>query len=346
MTYSATGFGSQDQNNTKVLQVENLETHFITRAGVLKAVDGVSFHIHAGETVALVGESGCGKSVTALSLLQLVPNPPGEIVGGRILLDGDDLLEMSQSEIEDVRGDRAAMIFQEPLTALNPILNVGNQLSEVILRHTKASKREARALVLDMLKRVGISDPESRLKAYPHQLSGGMRQRVMIAMALLANPALLIADEPTTALDVTIQAQILELMRDMRDQTGAAVLMITHDLGVVAEMADRVIVMYAGRIVESAPVRTLFASPAHPYTLGLMRSTPNLTTQRGELSAIPGLVPTLAALKDMEGCRFAPRCAFASQKCREHEPPLENASNDQSVRCWHWDQVLASQVAV
>ncbi|MGY6705986.1 ABC transporter ATP-binding protein [Roseinatronobacter sp.] len=328
-----------------VLEVENLQTHFRAKGHTLKAVDGVSFSISAGETVALVGESGCGKSVTALSLLRLISEPPGRIVGGAVRLDGEDLLTKTQTQIEDIRGNRAAMIFQEPLTALNPILRVGHQLAEVIRRHHPHRKAQARDDVLDMLRKVGISDPKGRLNAYPHQLSGGMRQRVMIAMALLSNPRLLIADEPTTALDVTIQAQILDLMRDLRDQLGTAMLLITHDLGVVAEMADRVVVMYAGRVVEQAPVRELFANPAHPYTLGLMRSTPNLTTQRGQLAAIPGLVPTLADMGRIKGCKFAERCSFATQQCHASDPPLEGVGNGRQVRCWHSAQVLQQTVA-
>lgn len=326
-----------------VLEVKNLETQFLTHGTPLKAVDNVSFSIAAGETLALVGESGCGKSVTALSLLRLI-SAPGKIVGGQIRLEGEDLMARSQTEIEDIRGNRAAMIFQEPLTALNPILTVENQLAEVIRRHHPERRREARASVLSMLHKVGIPDPEGRMRAYPHQLSGGMRQRVMIAMALLSNPRLLIADEPTTALDVTIQAQILELMRELCAQMGTALLLITHDLGVVAEMAQRVVVMYAGRVVEEAPVKALFAQPAHPYTLGLMRSTPNLTTQRGQLVAIPGLVPTLADLGDVQGCKFAGRCTMATERCRAEDPPLQLVGPARSARCWYPDQVMRMAV--
>ena len=325
-----------------VLEVDDLRTDFDTRAGVLNAVDGVSFKIDAGETLALVGESGSGKSVTAISLLRLVPEP-GKIVGGRVILEGEDLLRKPQRAIENVRGSTISMIFQEPLTALNPVLSVGSQLTEVMVRHRSMEKKDALEAAETMLKRVGISDAKSRLKAYPHQLSGGMRQRVMIAMALLTGPRLLLADEPTTALDVTIQSQILNLIREMREELGMAVLMITHDLAVVAEMADRVIVMYAGRIVESAPVRPLFKRPAHPYTLGLKNSTPNLLTQRGQLQPIPGVVPTLAALRDIKGCKFADRCSFVTDECREEEPPLIDVGNGQSSRCWHYDRVIASQ---
>lgn len=328
-----------------VLEVEDLQTHFRAKGHVLKAVDGVSFSIAAGETLALVGESGCGKSVTALSLLRLISEPPGRIVGGAVRLDGEDLLTKTQAQIEDIRGNRAAMIFQEPLTALNPILRVGHQLAEVIRRHHPHRRSQARENVLQMLRKVGISDPEGRLNAYPHQLSGGMRQRVMIAMALLSNPRLLIADEPTTALDVTIQAQILDLMRDLRDQLGTAMLLITHDLGVVAELADRVVVMYAGRVVEQAPVRALFANPAHPYTLGLMRSTPNLATQRGQLEAIPGLVPTLADMGRIKGCKFAERCSFATPQCHASDPPLSALATNRKVRCWHAAQVMQQPVS-
>lgn len=329
-----------DPTRVPVLEVAGVRTIFETRAGKMKAVDGVSFTIRHGETVAIVGESGSGKSVTALSILRLVPSPPGRIAEGRVLLGGEDPLELSASEIEDVRGNRISMIFQEPLTALNPVMNVENQLGEVLERHRDLDAKEQRALILEMLNSVGISDAKARMKAYPHQLSGGMRQRVMIAMALLAEPELLIADEPTTALDVTIQAQILQLIRKMRDAQETAVLLITHDLGVVAEMADRVVVMYAGRIVESAPVRELFYSPAHPYSLGLKRSTPNLKMQRGMLQPIPGVVPTLAELETMVGCRFADRCEFVTDKCREEEPPLEYLDEHRSVRCWHHEKVL------
>ncbi len=323
-----------------VLSVIGVRTVFETRAGRLKAVDGVTFQIGQGETVAIVGESGSGKSVTALSILRLVPSPPGRITDGRVELAGTDLIGLDASEIEDVRGNRISMIFQEPLTALNPVMNVERQLSEVLERHKDLEPAAQRERILDMLRSVGISDPEARLKAYPHQLSGGMRQRVMIAMALLAEPELLIADEPTTALDVTIQAQILQLIRKMRELKRTAVLLITHDLGVVAEMADRVVVMYAGRIVESAPVRDLFHRPAHPYSLGLKRSTPDLAMQRGELKSIPGVVPTLADLATMVGCRFADRCEFATVECRESEPPLVTIGHLREVRCFHHEQVL------
>jgi oligopeptide/dipeptide ABC transporter ATP-binding protein len=328
---------------TPVLKVENLETHFFTRAGVLRAVDGISFEVHENETLGIVGESGCGKSMTALSLMRLVPDPPGQIVGGKVVLDGVDLVALSEHEIEDKRGNALSMIFQEPLTALNPLFTIGNQLTEVLLRHRNMSKKEAWTEAAQMLSHVGLPDSRQQLKSYPHQLSGGMRQRAMIAMALLANPRLLIADEPTTALDVTIQAQILELMRRMQTEYKAASIMITHDLGVIAEMADRVLVMYAGRVVETAPVRTLFQRPAHPYTLGLHHSTPNLLERSQRLDPIPGQVPTLAQANQISGCKYTKRCPFATDKCVEEEPPLETIAEGHVVRCWHYEQVLASQ---
>jgi peptide/nickel transport system ATP-binding protein len=326
-----------------VLKVENLETHFFTRSGVLKAVDGISFEVAENETLGIVGESGCGKSMTALSILGLVPDPPGRIVGGRVLLDGIDLVALSRPKLEDQRGNTVSMIFQEPLTALNPLFTIGFQLAEVLRRHRDMSKKEAWATAEEMLGHVGLPDPRQQLKSYAHQLSGGMRQRAMIAMALLARPRLLIADEPTTALDVTIQAQILELMRDIQAEYKAATILITHDLGVIAEMADRVLVMYSGRIVETAPVSTLYKRPAHPYTLGLHRSTPNLLVDSARLDPIPGQVPTLGEAEKIRGCKFAARCAFATELCSQEEPPLETIEEGHSVRCWHYDRVLESQ---
>lgn len=327
-----------------VLEVTDLETHFFTREGVLKAVNGVSFSVSKGETLGVVGESGCGKSMTALSIMQLVPEPPGRVVGGRVVLEGINLLELSRRELEDVRGNSLAMIFQEPLTAMNPLFSIGNQLGEVVERHTNLSSKESQSAVASILQRVGLPD-SGLLKAFPHQLSGGMRQRAMIAMALIAGPRLLIADEPTTALDVTIQAQILELMRDIRDEEQTATIMITHDLGVIADVADTVLVMYAGRIVESAPVRTLFDRPAHPYTVGLHSSIPKMFGERRKLSPIPGQVPTLPQLSTMPGCKFASRCTFATDRCVEEEPPLEVIAPDHSVRCWHYDRVLEAAAA-
>jgi peptide/nickel transport system ATP-binding protein len=328
---------------TPVLKVENLETHFFTRAGVLRAIDDISFEVRENETLGIVGESGCGKSMTALSIMGLVPDPPGRIVGGKVILDGKDLVQMSPEELEDERGDTVSMIFQEPLTALNPLFTIGFQLAEVLRRHRDMSKKEAWATAGEMLTHVGLPDAKQQLKSYPHQLSGGMRQRAMIAMALLANPRLLIADEPTTALDVTIQAQILTLMRRVQAEYQAASIIITHDLGVIAEMADRVLVMYAGRVVETAPVRALFKQPAHPYTLGLHNSTPNLLERSQRLDPIPGQVPTLAQANAIGGCKFTKRCPFATDKCSEEEPPLETIAEEHTVRCWHYQQVLESQ---
>jgi len=326
-----------------VLKVENLETHFFTRSGVLKAVDDISFEVAENETLGIVGESGCGKSMTALSILGLVPDPPGRIVGGRVILDGTDLVQLSRPELEDQRGNTLSMIFQEPLTALNPLFTIGFQLAEVLRRHQSMRKKEAWAAAEEMLARVGLPDPRQQMRSYAHQLSGGMRQRAMIAMALLARPRLLIADEPTTALDVTIQAQILELMRDVQAEFKAATIMITHDLGVIAEMADRVLVMYSGRIVETAPVSTLYKRPAHPYTLGLHRSTPNLLVDSERLDPIPGQVPTLGEAAQIKGCKFTARCAFATDICSQEEPPLAPIEQGHSVRCWHHDRVLESQ---
>src|SRR5205823_1258185 len=295
-----------------ILDIDNLQTHFFTAAGVVRAVDGVSYSVRSGETLGVVGESGCGKSVTALSVLRLVANPPGRIVGGRIRFEGKNLLDLTESEMEEIRGNDISMIFQEPMTSLNPLLTVGRQIAEAIELHRGLPRREAWNAATDMLRRVHIPEPERRVHAYPHQLSGGMRQRAMIAMALSCNPKLLIADEPTTALDVTIQAQILELLNELKAKLGMAILLITHDMGVIAETAQRVDVMYGAQVVEEAPVRELFKEPLHPYTQGLLRSIPRIdlaATQRQRLEAIPGTVPTLRG--DVKpGCRFAPRCQF------------------------------------
>jgi len=316
-----------------LLQVEHLVTSFHTDRGTVKAVDDVSFSVDAGKTLALVGESGCGKSVTALSIMRLIPVPPGKITSGRILFDGTDLLRLSESEMRRVRGNKISMIFQEPMTSLNPVFRVGDQIAEVLELHEKLSRKEALDRAVDLLRMVGIPSPETRLRDYPHQMSGGMRQRVMIAMALACNPRLLIADEPTTALDVTIQAQILELMDELRRTTGTAVLLITHDLGVVAETAEHVVVMYAGRVVEEAPVRELFHHPMHPYTQGLLRSIPSLVhEEKRRLEAIPGVVPSLLALP--VGCKFNDRCGFVMPRCHEEEPPLMALQPEHSVRCW------------
>ncbi len=330
--------------STPILSIQNLYTRFYTPGGVVNAVDGVSMQLNRGETLGVVGESGCGKTVTALSILQLVPDPPGRITGGQILFEGEDLLAKSPSEIEDIRGNDIAMIFQEPLTALNPVFTIGYQLTEAILRHKTVTHQEARRQGVNILKKVGIPDPQGRMRAYPHQLSGGMRQRAMIAMALSCEPKLLIADEPTTALDVTIQAQILALIKTLREESGSAVVMITHDLGVIAETAHQVAVMYAGRVVETAPVRRLFGVPAHPYTWGLLNSIPKFTGPREKLKTVSGNVPNLGRLP--EGCKFHPRCDFATDRCRSDEPPLEQVESDHTARCWHSDKVLELQGAV
>ena len=327
-----------------VLEIENLRTHFFTPGGVVRAVDGVSYSVRAGETLGVVGESGCGKSVTALSILRLVTAPPGRIVGGAIRFDGKNLLEQSEGEMERIRGNEISMIFQEPMTSLNPLYKVGEQISEAIALHKGLSRRQARDHAVDMLRRVSIPEPEQRAHAYPHQLSGGMRQRVMIAMALSCDPKVLIADEPTTALDVTIQAQILDLMRDLRESFGTAIVLITHDMGVVAENADRVVVMYAGRKVEEADVDDLFDNPGHPYTKGLLAAIPHLDDAaraepgRSRLNEIKGMVPSLARLPP--GCSFAPRCGFASDRCREAYPPLEELRPRHWVACWHAAQLM------
>ena len=317
---------------TALLEVRDLRTHFRTDEGEFAAVDGVSFTLDAGRTLGLVGESGCGKSVTALSIMGLVPQPPGRIAGGRILFDGEDVLRMTPSGLRELRGNRISMIFQEPMTSLNPAFPVGEQIAEAILRHRNVSRAEATERTLAMLRRVRIPSPEQRYHDYPHRLSGGMRQRVMIAMALALSPRLLIADEPTTALDVTIQAQILELMRALREETGTAIVLITHDLGVIAEVADEVAVMYAGRIVERAPVAALFAQPQHPYTIGLLGSIPQLHLAQDRLAAIEGQVPT--ARTPVRGCRFHPRCPFAVERCREEEPSLAAVVPGHDAACW------------
>jgi len=320
-----------------LLSVRNLQTHFRTEEGLFRAVDGVSFEIGRGQTLGVVGESGCGKSVTALTLMGLVPQPPGEIAGGEILFDGRDLLKLGGDAMRQLRGDRIAMIFQEPMTSLNPVYTVGEQITEAILAHRDISADEARRLAIEMLEKVRIPAPEKRVDDYPHHMSGGMRQRVMIAMALACAPDLLIADEPTTALDVTIQAQILDLMRQLKAESNAAILLITHDLGVVAELVDHVVVMYAGKVVESAPVADLFADPQHPYTIGLLGSIPRLDEGRDRLAAIEGRVPSPYA--PPPGCRFNPRCPFAIDRCREESPPLTEVRPGSSGKahlsaCW------------
>ena len=325
-----------------LLEVEGLQTYFYTRQGIVKAVDGVSFSLERGETLAIVGESGCGKSITALSLLRLIPDPPGRIVGGSIKLTGTDLMGLDQAAMRKVRGNDMSMIFQEPMTSLNPVMTIGRQIAEVVLLHQNISRKAALGKAVEMLRLVRIPEPEQRIKEYPHQLSGGMRQRAMIAIALACNPKVLIADEPTTALDVTIQAQILELIVELQRKLGTAVILITHDLGVVAETAQRVIVMYAGRKVEEAPVGELFAHSLHPYTHGLLASIPRLDLMRGEvrdtaarLQEITGMVPALTDLPT--GCAFAPRCAFADDRCRAQYPPYEQKRPGHWAACWRSD---------
>ncbi len=329
-----------------LLEVDDLHTQFFTPGGVIRAVDGVSYHLKAGETLGVVGESGCGKSVTALSILRLVASPPGRITGGAIRFEGRNLLDLSEHEMEAIRGNDISMIFQEPMTSLNPLYTAGHQIAEAIGLHQGLSRKDAMHGAVDMLRRVSIPEPERRAQSYPHQLSGGMRQRVMIAMALSCNPKVLIADEPTTALDVTIQAQILELMRELRERLGTAMILITHDLGVVAENADRVVVMYAGRKVEEAAVDELFDNPGHPYTVGLLGSIPQLDkaalakTKRQRLTEIKGMVPSLANLPP--GCTFAARCGLATDQCRTTYPPLEMHRPEHWVACWHADALLGA----
>jgi peptide/nickel transport system ATP-binding protein len=314
-----------------LLEVRGLRTHFASERGEVRAVDGVDLRLERGRTLGIVGESGCGKSVTALSIMGLVPQPPGRIAG-EVLFDGEDLLKLPPARLRDLRGDKLAMIFQEPMTSLNPAFRVGEQIAESLLRHRKISKKEAEKQAIEMLRRVRIPSPERRAQEYPHQLSGGMRQRVMIAMALACNPQLLIADEPTTALDVTIQAQILELMRTLRAELGTAIILITHDLGVVAELADEVMVMYAGQVVERCDAPRLFSEPQHPYTIGLLGSIPRLHLEQERLAAIEGMVPDAAAFP--EGCRFHPRCPFAVDQCRREVPPLEEKTKNHFAACW------------
>jgi oligopeptide/dipeptide ABC transporter ATP-binding protein len=319
---------------SKLLEVENLQTHFFTSAGVVKAVGGISYDVGQGETVAIVGESGCGKSVGALSILRLVANPPGRIVGGSIRFEGRDLLKLSDEEIRKVRGKDIAMVFQEPMTSLNPVLTIGRQLTETLQQHLDMSPERASARAVELLGMVGIADPERRLRQYPHHFSGGMRQRVMIAMALCCEPKLIIADEPTTALDVTIQAQILELMKDLTRRLGVALIVITHNLGIVARYADRVNVMYAGRIIESGSAREIYRNPRHPYTLALLRSVPRMDLpRRARLDPVQGQPPDLMRLGD--GCAFQPRCGFAAARCTDASPSLAPAGAAGHIAaCW------------
>ena len=327
-----------------MLEIENLHTQFFAFEGLVRAVDGVSYTVRRGETLGVVGESGCGKSVTALSILRLIPHPPGKIVDGAIRFEGIDLLELTELQMQSIRGNDISMIFQEPMTSLNPVLTAGQQISESIVLHQGLSKRDALDKAVEMLRLVHIPEAKKRVHEYPHQLSGGMRQRVMIAMALACNPKILIADEPTTALDVTIQAQILALIRELQDRLGTAVILITHDMGVIAENADRVVVMYAGKKVEEASVDELFSSPCHPYTEGLLKSIPQLgraaktDAKRTRLNEIEGMVPSLFDLP--EGCTFAPRCPYATDQCRAEFPPLEEKRPAHWSACWNADRLL------
>ncbi len=340
------------ESSAPLLDVQGLKTYFFTRDGVVRAVDGVSFSVGRGETLAVVGESGCGKSVTSLSILRLIASPPGRTVEGRVVFEGRDLLALPEPEMRKIRGDAISMIFQEPMTSLNPVLTIGHQIAEALVLHRGLAHDAAEIRAVEMLRLVRMPEPERRVVQYPHQLSGGMRQRVMIAMALACEPRLLIADEPTTALDVTIQAQILDLMRELKTRTGAAIMLITHDLGVVAEMAQRVVVMYAGRKVEEASVIDLFARPRHPYTRGLLDSIPKLgaaTQERrpsdgaagGRLAEIAGTVPSL--LQPIIGCAFAPRCAYATERCRIDYPPLEEKARGHWAACWESERLVADE---
>ena len=324
-----------------LLELRDLKTHFFTDEGVAKAVDGVSYAVKKGETLGVVGESGCGKSVTALSVMRLIPDPPGRIVGGQVLFEGKDLASLSDDEMRRIRGNRIGMIFQEPMTSLNPVFTVGDQIMEAVILHRDASHDEARDRAIEMLRLVGIPSPESRVDDYPHQMSGGMRQRVMIAMALSCDPILLIADEPTTALDVTIQAQILELMKGLQDRLGMSILLITHDLGVVAQNAQHVAVMYAGKVAEYSDTREIFGNPRHPYTVGLFRSIPKLGVRVAKLDTIPGTVPS--ALEFPEGCRFHNRCPFATEKCKTEEPALRSIAPGHTVACHYAEQVSLAE---
>jgi peptide/nickel transport system ATP-binding protein/oligopeptide transport system ATP-binding protein len=319
--------------NSALLEVKDLKTYFLTEAGIVPAVDSVSFTVSEKQVLGIVGESGCGKSVSALSILGLVPDP-GVIAGGEIWFRGQDLFSISESELESIRGNEISMVFQEPMTSLNPVFRVGDQIAEVLLRHKQISKKEAHLQAIELLRRVGVPSPEIRAGDYPHKLSGGMRQRVMIAMAIACNPRLIIADEPTTALDVTIQAQILSLLDDLRQTHGMAILLISHDLGVIAEVAEEVLVMYTGRVVEQAGVKELFENPLHPYTQGLMRSVPGRVTGKGRdrLEPIPGVVPSLLALPP--GCKFNTRCPWSFDRCFRQEPELVAPAGGHPVRCW------------
>lgn len=321
-----------NEEKEKLLEVKNLKTFFYTDEGEIRSVNDVSFDIHKGEVVGLVGESGCGKSVTSMSILQLIPQPPGKIVGGEIRFEGTDLVKLPMEELRKIRGRKISMIFQEPMTSLNPVIRIGDQIIEGILTHENIIEEEAVHRGIEMLSLVGIPAPEKRFYEYPHQLSGGMRQRVMIAMALACNPSLLIADEPTTALDVTIQAQILELMLELQKKNNMSILMITHDLGVVAEVCDRVVVMYASKVVEQGTVEEIFKNPRHPYTQGLIQSIPSLTEKKEYLYDIPGSVPSPKRFP--KGCKFNPRCQFAKDICKQEEPQIKPCGENHQVACW------------
>ncbi|RKX79622.1 MAG: ABC transporter ATP-binding protein [Spirochaetes bacterium] len=323
--------------NDTLLNVKNLKTYFFTDEGVARAVDGMSLSVRKGETLGVIGESGCGKSVTALSIMRLIDSPPGKILEGEVIFGGEEMLKKSSSEMRKIRGKEISMIFQEPMTSLNPVYTIGNQISETVLFHQNVNKNEARKIAVEMLKLVGIPLPERRVNEYPHQLSGGMRQRAMIAMALSCKPKLLIADEPTTALDVTIQAQILDLIKRIKKEVGMAVMIITHDLGVIAEMAENVVVVYGGMAVEYADVRTIFKEPKHPYTIALYNSIPRLTDQKKRrLEVIPGTVPD--PMRFPAGCRFHPRCRFAQKVCTAEIPELQEIDQNHRVRCFIYDR--------
>ena len=328
-----------------ILSVANLAVEFDMRDGVARVIDDLSFELMPGETLGIVGESGCGKSMTALSIMRLVPMPPGRIAGGEIRLAGEDLVQADDTRIRQIRGNEISMIFQEPMTSLNPVYTVGDQIAETVRLHEGLSKADARDRAIEMLRAVAIPAPEARVREYPHQLSGGMRQRVMIAMALTCRPRVLIADEPTTALDVTVQAQIFDLLRDLKEQTRTAIILITHDMGVIAEMAQRVVVMYAGRKVEDAPVDELLLNPKHPYSQGLITCVPHLqavpSAERPPLMEIPGVVPSIAEL-GRGGCPFAPRCAHAMDRCRQQMPPTQQVAPGHQVACWLVDEGRAA----
>ncbi|CAN5647199.1 ABC transporter ATP-binding protein [soil metagenome] len=338
VTTSGARLGSNGNAIEPLLEVRNLKTQFFTQDGVVKAVEDVSFYVMPGETLGVVGESGCGKSITGLSIMRLIPDPPGKIVEGEIIFEGQDLRKLNDDQIRRIRGNRIAMIFQDPMTSLNPVLTINRQISEALQLHMGMSKDQAKTRSIELLEMVGIPNAEERIDQYPHQFSGGMRQRVMIAMALSCNPQLIIADEPTTALDVTIQAQILDLMRNLQSERDTGVLMITHSMGVVAGMADRVQVMYAGSIVETASTEEIFANPRHPYTVGLMKSIPRLDSREKEkLEPIRGLPPDLIDLPDM--CPFVPRCNYAREKCEQKRPPLLQVAPEHYSACWFWEEV-------